>query len=190
MRRPCDICEEEAGHPIDKRRAECKNCKMRIDFADYREGRVKTIPESIRHCMEEVPLPPKPNPYGDKRSIENPVRGHIRVKKDSKEVDDNPSPPPELPPIDSKICTRCGGDPKPLSEFNRHSNTKDGLMNICKKCQSEIRRARPAVKTGRYVIKIDFSEHQDIYRKLVEEAKIDLRDTDMQALHIIIKNLC
>ena len=36
----------------------------------------------------------------------------------------------------TKVCTRCGRE-LPLSEFNKHKITKDGLNHQCKSCQKE-----------------------------------------------------
>lgn len=33
-----------------------------------------------------------------------------------------------------KVCVRCGGLPKPITEFYRHSGFKDGHYNICIEC--------------------------------------------------------
>lgn len=35
-----------------------------------------------------------------------------------------------------KTCTKCGGPPKPLTEFSKHARTRDGLQSQCKACNS------------------------------------------------------
>jgi len=47
---------------------------------------------------------------------------------------------------ESKRCTKCG-EVKPLTEFSRNKNTKDGLHSACKKCERESRiRKHPEIK--------------------------------------------
>jgi hypothetical protein len=41
--------------------------------------------------------------------------------------------------MEFKKCSKCGLI-KPVSEFNKHSQTKDGLQSICKQCQTEYNR--------------------------------------------------
>lgn len=36
--------------------------------------------------------------------------------------------------IQEKICSKCKGDPKPVSEFNERSNVIDGLSSWCSHC--------------------------------------------------------
>jgi hypothetical protein len=188
MRHPCNVCEEEAGHEIDKRSAACRACNLRSDYADYAEGRVMKIPESLNHCLESAPPPKNPEPYGDRRAKKpTPVKKPMIIND---KID--PTKPPEPAPdsaIRSKVCAKCGGDPKPISEFSRHATTKDGFMNICKECQCKIRRARPAHKTGKFKIEIDFIDHQDFYKILEEHAKNDLRSVKKEALYLLIKSL-
>lgn len=86
--------------------------------------------------------------------------------------------------IKTKTCTRCAKT-KPLSEFNSHATTADGLMHICRDCQCAVRQNRPAVKTRRYDVRLDFSRFPDLYVKLRECADEALRSPDMQALHIL-----
>lgn len=38
--------------------------------------------------------------------------------------------------IDLKVCSKCGGDPKPLSEFHKRKGVRDGYRNECKVCSS------------------------------------------------------
>lgn len=33
-----------------------------------------------------------------------------------------------------KTCTKCGGPPKPITEFHKNANRRDGLQPICKEC--------------------------------------------------------
>lgn len=33
-----------------------------------------------------------------------------------------------------KTCTKCGGEPKPLTEFGKHAGHIDGLQSLCKAC--------------------------------------------------------
>lgn len=43
--------------------------------------------------------------------------------------------PPE--PVQTKVCSHCGRE-LPVSNFGRHSRTKDGYQPCCKECQSEM----------------------------------------------------
>jgi len=43
--------------------------------------------------------------------------------------------------MDSKICTKCNQD-KPLSEFRKQSNTKDGLKYVCIPCDNKTQKDR------------------------------------------------
>ena len=47
--------------------------------------------------------------------------------------------PPEVqqPPVMTKVCSHCGRE-LPVSNFGRHSRTKDGYQPCCKECQSEM----------------------------------------------------
>lgn len=38
--------------------------------------------------------------------------------------------------IETKVCTKCGVE-KPLTEFGKNKNSKDGMQNWCKKCKRE-----------------------------------------------------
>lgn len=42
---------------------------------------------------------------------------------------------------ETKICKKCGIE-KPLSEFTKNKNMKDGRLNTCKECSNEERRIR------------------------------------------------
>lgn len=44
-----------------------------------------------------------------------------------------------------KICTKCGGKPKPESEFSKSSRSRDGLQSKCKACE----RAYTAANSGK-----------------------------------------
>lgn len=41
-----------------------------------------------------------------------------------------------------KTCKKCGGPPKPITEFYKRSGSRDGLQPICKSCDSAARAAR------------------------------------------------
>lgn len=43
----------------------------------------------------------------------------------------------QQPPVMTKVCTHCGRE-LPVSNFGRHSRTKDGYQPCCKECQSEM----------------------------------------------------
>ena len=49
----------------------------------------------------------------------------------------------------AKACTRCGVE-KPLSEFNKHSITKDGLDHQCRLCANERSKAFRSTPSGIY----------------------------------------
>lgn len=46
------------------------------------------------------------------------------------------TPVTEKPEIATKVCKRCGRE-HPVSEFGRHSKTKDGYQPVCKECRSK-----------------------------------------------------
>ena len=43
----------------------------------------------------------------------------------------------QQPPVMTKVCSHCGRE-LPVSNFGRHSRTKDGYQPCCKECQSEM----------------------------------------------------
>ena len=43
----------------------------------------------------------------------------------------------QQPPVMTKVCSHCGRE-LPVSNFGRHSRTKDGYQPCCKDCQSEM----------------------------------------------------
>lgn len=42
--------------------------------------------------------------------------------------------------METKVCKKCGRE-LPVTEFNKHTSSKDGLQYHCKKCISEYQRA-------------------------------------------------
>ena len=43
----------------------------------------------------------------------------------------------QQPPVMTKVCSHCGRE-LPITNFGRHSRTKDGYQPCCKECQSEM----------------------------------------------------
>ena len=50
-----------------------------------------------------------------------------------------------------KVCSKCGGEPQPLDNFNKKSDSKDGRRSECRICSSidhSIRKKAGKIKTG------------------------------------------
>jgi len=47
---------------------------------------------------------------------------------------------------ETKICTRCGGDPKPLDQFHVKHKARDGRQKWCKQCISDYGKDRTKAK--------------------------------------------
>ena len=54
-------------------------------------------------------------------------------------------PVTEKPQIATKVCKRCHRE-LPISEFGRHSKTKDGYQPVCKECRSKDMKGVPQRK--------------------------------------------
>lgn len=54
-------------------------------------------------------------------------------------------PVKEKPDIATKVCKRCHRE-LPISEFGRHSKTKDGYQPVCKECRSKDMKGVPQKK--------------------------------------------
>jgi DNA modification methylase len=58
-----------------------------------------------------------------------------------------------------KVCSRCGGEPKPVSEF--HTRTNGALYSHCKSCQREYTKNHYAENRLKYIEKANkWAEHQ------------------------------
>lgn len=50
----------------------------------------------------------------------------------------------DLEMTDMKTCSKCGGEPKPASQFSKRASSRDGLNSRCKVCDSAYQAARYA----------------------------------------------
>lgn len=54
------------------------------------------------------------------------------------------------PTTKTKVCNTCGGDPQPIGNFNRDSDSKDGHSNRCRECAKKYKLAH-SIKAGRKI---------------------------------------
>ena len=75
-----------------------------------------------------------------------------------------PSTPKE---IATKVCRRCHKE-LPVSEFNRHSRSRDGYQPFCKDCQKEVFHAHGKKKTParKDVFSIEDLDDDDLFQEL------------------------
>lgn len=66
------------------------------------------------------------------------ITGICREKKYQK-IDLNKKIYQKIDP-NKKVCTRCWGDPKPVSEFYKNRSRPDGLSVWCKECNNNWQR--------------------------------------------------
>ncbi len=98
-----------------------------------------------------------------------------------------------------KTCSKCKVV-KPLSAFYKDSGSPDGKCYWCKDCttqrQKELEEKKMTKQTGEtsskqvsksenLILKIDFTHYQELYEKLMNQAKKDYRSPDMQVLYWI-----
>lgn len=53
-----------------------------------------------------------------------------------------------------KVCTKCGGEPKPRAEFYKNTGKRDGLQSECKTCTKAAAAKRYADDPGRVIARV------------------------------------
>jgi len=76
-----------------------------------------------------------------------------------------------------KACTRCGVE-RPLTEFYKRKETKDGRTSHCKQCRNEYRNTRPRSKNYRETNRQSYYRNPGPYR----EAKARRRAAKLQRI--------
>lgn len=108
----------------------------------------------------------------------------------------------------TRVCTgaecHSKGTHLPISDFNKHPTSKDGLAKLCKRCYSKALaggRKKPkqsapnpppkplskplSEPTGNNVLSIDFSANKEIFSQLKKIAREDERTVEAQARFIL-----
>lgn len=98
------------------------------------------------------------------------------------------STPVKKDPVKTFRCSVCKKE-KELNPDNFHSNTSHSTNfdSTCRVCRNEKKRA--ARGTGAFVVKLDFTNHQELFEKLQEKAEGQLRTIENQALWDMIRAL-
>lgn len=85
--------------------------------------------------------------------------------------------------METKTCTKCKKD-KPLSEYYKKSQTKDGLMHTCKSCDKDYRKTTNRwglwARENREHCEQLKAQHIASRQRLVEEIKADRECADCQ----------
>ncbi len=79
---------------------------------------------------------------------------------------------------ETKICTRCGGDPKPLSDFYGSNHKKNGVQSRCIKCTRS--KALESYE-GINFVKL---EHSENLLKLYKRFNCNLTKKDLDKLQL------
>lgn len=115
--------------------------------------------------------------------------------------------------VQMKVCSKCKGDPKPITEFHKNHLTKDGYAGTCKSCKSKMNAAfnlkkkkkkgvkAKKLKTGveapfpgqkitrgpdiPLILQLDVSDYPEILDALKAMAKKSIRTIEHQALMLV-----
>lgn len=97
-----------------------------------------------------------------------------------------------------KTCRSCGFV-KPLHEFYRNTNCKDGYEGICKSCKKKKKKAPPKktkppspkinLNHKLRLLILDVSPYPDLLEHLSENAFVNIRSLENQALFYIVRGL-
>jgi len=94
-----------------------------------------------------------------------------------------------------KICNECGVE-KPLSEYDRSKNCKDGHFGFCKSCRRKKVRQRTLAKkrggsvkkaAGDTILTVDFSRHPHLMEHLQRQAAEAFRTIENQVRYLIYR---
>ena len=132
----------------------CKECSAKLAKIAYQKKVGKAEPKEVVVAKSE-PIPQK--------------------------VD--PAPVKKTPQVKTFRCSVCKKDKElTLDNFHQNLTKTTGFDSTCRVCRNEKKRA--ARGTGEFVVKIDFTNHQEFFGKLQEKAVGQLRTIENQALKV------